>query len=104
MIKELVDNLIKIKQDFAQNYTGNAHIQEILPLKPSKEFPIDTQHLEQLHLFAQKNPIYLNSFEKNILDFPCIVYEGDINEYCSGHHWPSALKEQRFQPYDFVPQ
>ncbi|MBA4438055.1 MAG: hypothetical protein ACPG8B_02775 [Nitrosopumilus sp.] len=87
MIKELVDNLIKIKQDFAQNYTGNAHIQEILPLKPSKEFPIDTQHLEQLHLFAQKNPIYLNSFEKNILDFPCIVYEGDINEY-----WLNSIK------------
>ena len=33
MIDEIVDNLIRIKQDFAKNYDGNAHIQEVIPAK-----------------------------------------------------------------------
>ena len=80
MIDQIVDNLVRIKQNFANNYDGNAHIQEVIPLNSSKEFPIDEQDLAQLHTFAQKNPIYLNSFEKIILDIPCMVYEGDIND------------------------
>ncbi len=36
MIEDLVANLIQIKQNFAQNYTGNAHIQEVLPLESTK--------------------------------------------------------------------
>ena len=79
MIEEIVDNLVRIKQNFAKNYDGNAHIQEVIPINSSKEFPIDEENLAQLHTFAQKNPIYLNSFEKNILDIKCMVYEGDIN-------------------------
>jgi len=31
MLDSLVQNLIKIKQDFAKNYAGSAHIQEIIP-------------------------------------------------------------------------
>ena len=54
MIEDLVANLIQIKQNFAQNYDGNAHIQEVLPLESTDELPIDSKHLEQLHLFAQK--------------------------------------------------
>lgn len=87
MIEDLVANLIQIKQNFAQNYTGNAHIQEVLPLESTDELPIDSEHLEQLHLFAQKNPIYLNSYEQNILGYSCMVYEGDINEY-----WLNSIK------------
>ena len=87
MIEDLVANLIQIKQNFAQNYTGNAHIQEVLPLESKDELPIDSKHLEQLHLFAQKNPIYLNSYEQNILGYSCMVYEGDINEY-----WLNSIK------------
>ena len=87
MIEDLVANLIKIKQNFAQNYDGNAHIQEVLPLESTDELPIDSKHLEQLHLFAQKNPIYLNSYEQNILGNYCMVYEGDINEY-----WLNSIK------------
>lgn len=55
MIEDLVANLIQIKQNFAQNYDGNAHIQEVLPLESTDELPIDSKHLEQLHLFAQKS-------------------------------------------------
>ncbi len=87
MIDDLVANLVQIKQNFAQNYTGNAHIQEVLPLESKDELSIDSKHLEQLHLFAQKNPIYLNSYEQNILGYSCMVYEGDINEY-----WLNSIK------------
>jgi len=87
MLDEFVQNLIKIKQDFAKNYSGSAHIQEVIPSHVSKEFPMDESHLKQLHEFAEKNPIYLNSFEQNILGIPCVVYEGDINDY-----WLNSIK------------
>ena len=87
MLDEFVQNLIKIKQDFAKNYSGSAHIQEVIPSQVSNEFPMDESHLKQLHEFAEKNPIYLNSFEQNILGIPCVVYEGDINDY-----WLNSIK------------
>ncbi len=87
MLDELVKNLVIVKQDFAKNYTGSAHIQEVIPVSVSKQFPIDEHHLEMLHDFAQKNPIYYNSFEEKIAEIPCIVYEGDINEY-----WLNSIK------------
>jgi len=87
MLDEFIQNLIKIKQDFAKNYSGSAHIQEVIPSQVSQEFSMDENHLKQLHEFAEKNPIYLNSFEQNILGIPCIVYEGDINDY-----WLNSIK------------
>ena len=87
MFDEIINNLIKIKQDFAKNYSGNAHIQEVIPSQTSKEFPLDKNHLEQLHKFAEKNPIYFNSYEEKILGVSCIVYEGDINAY-----WLNSIK------------
>jgi len=87
MFDELVKNLVHLKQDFAKNYTGSAHIQEVTPVSASKHFPVDTHHLEILHDFAQKNPIYFNSFEQKIADISCIIYEGDINEY-----WLNSIK------------
>ena len=87
MLDSLVQNLVKIKQDFAKNYTGSAHIQEIIPSQVSHSFPIDKNHLKQLHTFAEKNPIYFNSFEEIISGVSCIVYEGDINDY-----WLNSIK------------
>ena len=87
MLKELVQNLILIKQDFSTNYAGSAHIQEVIPSSSSEKFPIDANHLKLLHNFAKKNPIYFNSFEQEIVGVPCIVYEGDINEY-----WLNSIK------------
>ena len=81
MFDDLVKNLVLIKQDFAKNYTGSAHIQEVIPVSVTKQFPLDAHNLEMLHVFAQKNPIYFNSFEQKIAGISCIVYEGDINEY-----------------------
>ena len=87
MLDSLVQNLVKIKQDFAKNYTGSAHIQEIIPSQVSNSFTIDENHLKQLHTFAEKNPIYFNSFEEIISGVSCIVYEGDINDY-----WLNSIK------------
>ncbi len=87
MLEELVKNLVQIKQDFAKNYVGSAHIQEIIPTAVSKQFPLDETHLKMLHEFAQKNPIYFNSYEENIAGITCTVYEGDINEY-----WLNSIK------------
>ena len=87
MLDTVIQNLIKIKRDFAKNYTGSAHIQEVIPSHISDDFPIDKNHLKQLHNFAEKNPIYFNSFEEDILGIPCMVYEGDINDY-----WLNSIK------------
>lgn len=87
MLDELVKNLILIKQNFAKNYSGNAHIQEVIPSNASSKFHIDSNHLKSLHDFAKKNPIYFNSFEQEISGIPCVVYEGDINEY-----WLNSIK------------
>ena len=87
MLDELVKNLVHVKQSFAKNYSGNAHIQEVIPSKVSEKFPLPAQHLEFLHNFALKNPIYFNHYEEKIDNIPCTVYEGDINEY-----WLNSIK------------
>ena len=87
MFEDIVKNLILVKRDFAKNYAGNAHIQEVIPLSVSKQFPLDEEHLELLHNFAQKNPIYFNSYEEEFGGVSCVVYEGDINEY-----WLNSIK------------
>ena len=87
MFDEIIQNLVSIKRDFAKNYSGNAHIQEIIPTSNSKKFPIDESHLQSIHNFAEKNPIYHDSFEEKILDTNCVVYEGDINDY-----WLNSIK------------
>lgn len=95
MIEDLAKNLVKLKQNFTSVYKGNSHIQEILPLERSKSFPIDDTHLEELHGFAKKNPIYYNSYEQTIGKIPCRVYEGDINEY-----WLNSISHgASYQPF-----
>ncbi len=87
MFDEIIKNLVLVKQDFAKNYSGNSHIQEIIPTSKSDKFPIEEEHLELLHRFTKKNPIYFNSYEEKILDVDCTVYEGDINDY-----WLNSIK------------
>jgi hypothetical protein len=81
MIKELEKNLVELKKEFVRVYEGKSQIQEVIPKSKSKLFPIKESHLDLLHQFATKNPIYYNSFEKQIGSVDCIVYEGDINKY-----------------------
>lgn len=84
MHTQIADVIAHIKQEFAAAYSGSAHIQEVLPSKPSEQFPMQNRHLNALHKFAESNPIYHNSFEQKIAGVLCTVYEGDINEYWLG--------------------
>lgn len=81
MIDDIAKNLVELKQEFVKAYDGKSQIQELIPKAASELFPIDQSHLDLLHEFATKNPIYYNSFEKKIGSIDCIVYEGDINKY-----------------------
>ncbi|MEK9681933.1 MAG: hypothetical protein VW081_03510 [Nitrosopumilus sp.] len=87
MFDEIIQNFVSIKQDFAKNYSGNAHIQEVIPALNSEKFPFDQEHLNSIHEFAKKNPIYYNSYDEKILETDCVVYEGDIND-----HWLNSIK------------
>ncbi|GKS67567.1 hypothetical protein YTPLAS73_11140 [Nitrosarchaeum sp.] len=87
MLDKLAKNLGVLKQEFVKTYDGHSHIQELIPSCSSEFFPINKTHLELLHNFVTKNPIYHNSYEKKIGDTLCTVYEGDINEY-----WLNSIK------------
>jgi hypothetical protein len=87
MLDSFVKNLVLIKQVFAKNYNGNAHIQELIPSDVSDKFEMKKYHLELLHNFALKNPIYFNNYEEEIDGTLCTVYEGDINDY-----WLNSIK------------
>jgi len=87
MIDEIAKKIAELKQEFAKTYSGNSHIQELIPISSSIEFPIDSNHLKHLHNFILKNPIYHNSYEQNFGGILTRVYEGDINEY-----WLNSIK------------
>jgi len=87
VLEKLAKNLVSLKQEFTKIYDGHSHIQEIIPVSSSEYFPIIDEHLELLHNFAVKNPIYHNSYEQKITDVLCKIYEGDINEY-----WLNSIK------------
>ena len=87
MLDALVKNLVDAKQSFAKNYTGNAHIQEVIPSSVSEKFRLPSLIFQQLHDFALKNPIYFNHYEEDIEGTLCTVYEGDINQY-----WLNSIK------------
>ncbi len=87
MLEKIAKNLVILKQEFAQTYAGHSHIQELIPISSSESFLINDIHLEFLHDFAAKNPIYHNSYEQKIAGIFCKVYEGDINEY-----WLNSIK------------
>ena len=81
MIEILAKNLVKLKIFFTESYQGNSQIQEFIPNLSSDTFPVEQSHLDLLHQFAKKNPIYYNSFEETIDNVLCTVYEGDFNRY-----------------------
>jgi len=95
MIEEISENLVNLKQEFRRTYSGTSHIQEIIPLSKSDDFPIDQNELDALHLFVRNNPIYYNSYEQKINETECMVYEGDINKY-----WLNSISHgSSYQPF-----
>ena len=95
MIEEISKNLVNLKQEFRRTYSGTSHIQEIIPLSKSDDFPIDQNELDALHLFVRNNPIYYNSYEEKINQTECMVYEGDINKF-----WLNSISHgSSYQPF-----
>ena len=95
MIEEISKNLVSLKQEFRRTYSGTSHIQEIIPLSKSDDFPIDQNELDALHLFVRNNPIYYNSYQEKINQTECMVYEGDINKF-----WLNSISHgSSYQPF-----
>ncbi|MDX1596110.1 MAG: hypothetical protein R3327_04140 [Nitrosopumilaceae archaeon] len=83
----LEEKLLSLKKEFVKSYDGSSHIQEIIPQNSDDSFDIAKNDLDYLHMFAKNNPIYYNSFIQTIDGLPCVVYEGDINQY-----WLSSIQ------------
>ena len=95
MIEDISKNLVSLKQEFRRTYSGTSHIQEIIPLSKSDDFPIDQNELDALHLFVRNNPIYYNSYQEKINQTECMVYEGDINKF-----WLNSISHgSSYQPF-----
>ena len=77
--------IIKLKAEFVKKNKTSSHIHEIIPTLPV--FSIDEQELHMLHKFAECNTIYSDSYETNVLNVPCKVYRGDVNNY-----WLDSIK------------
>ena len=86
MNETLVEAIVTLKTEFMKRNEGGSHIQEIVPTLP-ESLSIDEHELEMLHKFAENNSIYSDSYEMNILDTVCKVYQGDVNNY-----WLDSIK------------
>ena len=86
MNKILPDAITTLKSEFMKKNNDSSHIQEIIPTL-SESLSIAEHDLHMLHRFAENNSIYTNSYEMNILNTPCKVYQGDVNNY-----WLDSIK------------
>ncbi len=86
MNETLVEAIIRLKTEFMKRNEGGSHIQEIMPTLP-ESLSINEYELDMLHKFAECNSIYSDSYEMNILDIVCKVYQGDVNNY-----WLDSIK------------
>ena len=75
-----------LKSEFVKKNKSTSHIHEIIPTLP-KLLSIDEHDLHMLHMFAENNSIYTDSYEINLLDTICKVYQGDVNNY-----WLDSIK------------
>ena len=86
MNQALADAITTLKNEFMKMNKDNSHICEIIPAL-AKSLSIAEHDLQMLHRFADCNSIYTNSYEMNILDTTCKVYQGDVNNY-----WLDSIK------------
>ena len=86
MDKTLAEDIVTLKTEFMKRNEGNSHIHEIIPTLP-ESLSINEHELEMLHKFAESNSIYSDSYEMEILDTVCRVYQGDVNNY-----WLDSIK------------
>ena len=86
MDKTLAEVIVTLKTEFMKRNDGGSHIHEIIPTSP-ESLSINKHELEMLHKFAKSNSIYSDSYEMNVLDTICKVYQGDVNNY-----WLDSIK------------
>jgi len=86
----LARELCLLKKELSKTRGDAGSMQEIIP-----KAWFGTEDTRLLNLFAEKNPIYYNSYEERISGTDCIVLEGDINEYWLG----SIMQESSRAPF-----
>ena len=86
MSQKLSKAITALKSEFMKKNKGGSHIHEIIPAL-AESLSIREHDLDMLHKFAQNNSIYTNSYEMNILNTMCKVYQGDVNNY-----WLDSIK------------
>ena len=92
---ELICNFIpNLKKEYVNKIKSKNFIREFIP-KSQSNFPISNYCLERMHQFMENNNIYHTKYEVDLLGFPCVSYEGDINNY-----WLSSKKyDTNYQPF-----
>ena len=86
MNQTLSKAITTLKTEFMKKNEGTSHIHEIIP-SFAESLSIGEHDLHMLHKFAESNSIYTNSYEMNILNTACKVYQGDVNNY-----WLDSIK------------
>ena len=86
MNKTLAEAIVTLKTEFVKRNESSSHINEIIPTSP-ESLSINEHELEMLHKFAESNSIYSDSYEMEMLDTVCRVYQGDVNNY-----WLDSIK------------
>jgi hypothetical protein len=95
MITELSNGLYRLKHAMQKKLSASSIIREPIPLVRSNLIPLDDSLLAAVHEFVRENPIYTKSYECNIGDVPCVVYEGDSTPY-----WLHSKKnDSNYQPF-----
>ncbi|HET6715988.1 MAG TPA: hypothetical protein VFG90_02570, partial [Nitrososphaeraceae archaeon] len=82
----LVQELLKLKNEYLEKIHSYNHIREFLPDTGNHDL-FDKSHLEKLHTFFKLNKIYYKEESLVLGNIPCISYEGDINQF-----WLSSKK------------
>ena len=82
VLSEAAREFCLLKRSFFKVYRGSAHIQEVVPCGEYCSIRTD-----DVHRFAEANPIYHNRYDIEISGTRCTVYEGDIN-----HYWIDSIK------------
>lgn len=90
----LVQELLKLKNEYLEKIHSYNHIREFLPDTGNHDL-FDKSHLEKLHTFFKLNKIYYKQESLVLGNIPCISYEGDINQF-----WLSSKKyDTNYQPF-----
>ena len=95
MLQNILNNFLKVKRQYIQDFKPTNIIAEILPNEFSDFFPIDKQILAKLHQFMSSNPIYFKKTNISINNVNFTAYEGDVNEF----YLSSKKYDTNYQPF-----